>query len=93
MNDIKVDLVSEAQRRADEERRFKITFILSVASLIITPFLSGLVVWWQLSREHSFAKQQEQIARHERLFEQKLKLIGDMNRDRSTNRILTHLLA
>ncbi len=60
-----------------EEQRFKTEILVSLLTLLLTPLFSGLVVSFQLTREHSFVKSREASQEREKLIEQKTRLLGE----------------
>lgn len=66
--------------------------VLSVVTLLLTPFLSALVVAYQLSKDHSYWKKQQQYLRDKERFELRVDLLKRASSllNRSNDTLIQH---
>lgn len=69
-----------------EKDTFKIQILISILTLVLTPLLSGFVVYFQLEKQHDIWEAQRKIIREDRLLQQKIDRIN------TTGRIITSLI-
>ena len=58
--------------RSEEKNRFKIQILISILTLVLTPLLAGVVVYYQLEKQHDIWNTQRNLIREERLFQEKI---------------------
>lgn len=63
----------------DAQKRANIQIAMSILTLLLTPILSGLVVWFQMGSQHDYWKIQHKLLQDEKKLEEQLSKIKHIN--------------